>query len=173
MTDLRLINQCRDVDWVKDVNPVPWCWLGYRCESSAGMMTDLTMVNQYRDVDLSVVVEPVKFSDDVAVEESSCWMSVAPPLVACSWKSPEKWKNPLFTWWSNNYKERLDLKVFYTNGPNGNMEMLSFMTIPYDYYGPINYICTYINSLDRGMDSGLRKESPDLTPNTEHKLASN
>lgn len=51
--------------------------------------------------------------------------------------------------------------------------MLSFMIIPYDYYGPTNYICTVTGRLDRGMDSGLCKESPDLAPNTEHKLASN
>ena len=41
--------------------------------------------------------------------------------------------------------------------------MLSFTTVPYDYYGSTNYIDVVSGRLDRGMDSGLRKESPDGT----------
>ena len=41
--------------------------------------------------------------------------------------------------------------------------MLNFTTGPYDYYGPINYIDAASSRLDRGIDSGLRKESPDET----------
>lgn len=52
------------------------------------------------------------------------------------------------------------------NGLNSKIEKLSFMTVPYDYYGPMNYICTASGHLDRKMDFGLRKESPDVTPST-------
>ena len=48
------------------------------------------------------------------------------------------------------------------NGLNGQIELLSFTTVPYDYYGPSNYVVAS-GSLDRGIDSGLRKESPDET----------
>ena len=41
--------------------------------------------------------------------------------------------------------------------------MLSSMTVPQDYYGPTNYICTG-DRLDGRMDSDLCKESPDVTP---------
>ena len=49
------------------------------------------------------------------------------------------------------------------NSLNGQIEMLSFTTVPYDYYGSTNYIDVVSGRLDRGMDSGLRKESPDGT----------
>ena len=41
--------------------------------------------------------------------------------------------------------------------------MLSFITVPLDYCDPTNYICTASGRLDRGMDSGLCKESPNVT----------
>ena len=44
--------------------------------------------------------------------------------------------------------------------------MLSFMTVPWDYCDPTNYISTASGRLDRGMDSGLRKELPDVTSRT-------
>ena len=35
----------------------------------------------------------------------------------------------------------------------GQIEKLRFMTVPYDYYGPTNYICTARCRLARGMNS--------------------
>ena len=40
------------------------------------------------------------------------------------------------------------------------------MTVPWDYCDPTNYISTASGRLDRGMDSGLRKELPDVTSRT-------
>lgn len=34
------------------------------------------------------------------------------------------------------------------------------MTVPLEYYGPTNYVCTGNGRIDRGMDFGLHKESP-------------
>lgn len=43
--------------------------------------------------------------------------------------------------------------------------MLSVMTVPWDYCGPINHIALlHSDRRDRvGMDSELREESPDVT----------
>lgn len=49
------------------------------------------------------------------------------------------------------------------NGLNGQIEMLSFTTAPYDYHGPTNYIDVGSGCLERGIYSGLSKESPDET----------
>lgn len=49
------------------------------------------------------------------------------------------------------------------NGLNGHIEMFSFTAVLYDYYGATSYINIASGRLDRGMDSGLRKLSPDVT----------
>ena len=46
--------------------------------------------------------------------------------------------------------------------------MLSFTTVPYDYYGPINYIDVASDRLDWEIDFRLRKESPDEKGNDSY-----
>lgn len=48
-------------------------------------------------------------------------------------------------------------------GFDSKIKRLSFMTVHEDYCGPTNYIYTASDRLDRGMNSGLCRESPDVT----------
>ena len=69
--------------------------------------------NPVRDVDCSKDDEPVKSGDDAVAKENSCWVGIA-----CGWNPGKHWKtyvSPIFTSWSNNYKEPLDSKMFHAN----------------------------------------------------------
>ena len=145
-------------------------WLVNGWKTGQEMLTDLRLINQSRDVDWSKDNKPVNFGDDA--EGNYCWELVASPPVYGWWKWPSNmgkfWPSHFSLDWIITISNVSAWRYFITiKGLDNKIKMLSFKTIPY-YYSPTNYICTASGRLDRGMDSGLCKGSPDLI-NAEHE----